>query len=150
MFPISTDGLWTPNLNIIGQIDQNLINEGSYIKWKVKQLHKKYLAKINLSCPMDFDQFPFDSQTCQFQMRIPGTRIDTLIIVDQSKNEKIASSISDYNAYIVPLNEYEWITKNNHSISIVGFNITLERRIRIHLVSVYLPSTLFVFISWIR
>ena len=72
---MSTDGLWTPNLEVMSTFDQNLKSVGGYIKWKVKRLYKIYLAKITLSCPMEFDQFPFDSQICQFQMFSHGTQL---------------------------------------------------------------------------
>ena len=145
---MSTDGLWTPNLEVMSTFDQNLKSVGGYIKWKVKRLYKIYLAKITLSCPMEFDQFPFDSQICQFQMFSHGTKNDSLIIINESKNHIVTSSMSKYNVTIVKLNESELISRRNNSIA--GFKIMFQRKTKMYLVSMYLPSTLFVIISWIR
>jgi hypothetical protein len=45
------------------------VDEGGFVEaFGTVGLYKRYIAK--LSCPMDFSLFPFDEQTCEFELTI--------------------------------------------------------------------------------
>jgi hypothetical protein len=68
-------------------------------------------------------------------------------------SEKITFSVVQYDSEMSPLNETELsqcIPFLNATITFAGFKVTITRRSSVYLTAVYMPSAMFVFISWIR
>ena len=67
-------------------------------------------------------------------------------------NDSERNTILDYSIDIVPLDEQDkifyWLDIANYSVT--GFQINLKRNSLKYLVNFYLPSGLFVIVSWVR
>ena len=99
-----------------------------------------------LTCPMDFDKFPFDVQKCNFSMFDALNYADTLVFVDETK---YIHDISENSKYYVKVEGLNYTTTwKGHSM--IGFNLILTRKTHIYLASIYLPSAMFVVMSWLR
>ena len=141
---MSPDKFWRPHLRyptVIGKPNID-IQEINY-KYKSKQLQLIGSDTVTSKCPMNFDQFPFDDQECEFLIFIPKYK-QHLIKLKQVKSgwEKMESSETKFD---VTFGEIE--SKNGTR---VGFKILFRRKNEFHLMSMYLPSMIFVIISWIR
>ena len=99
-----------------------------------------------LTCPMDFDKFPFDVQKCNFSMFDALNYADTLVFVDETK---YIHDISENSKYYVKVEGLNYTTTwKGHSM--IGFDLILTRKTHIYLASIYLPSAMFVVMSWLR
>ena len=99
-----------------------------------------------LTCPMDFDKFPFDVQKCNFSMFDALNYADTLVFVDETK---YIYDISENSKYYVKVEGLNYTTTwKGHSM--IGFDLILTRKTHIYLASIYLPSAMFVVMSWLR
>jgi hypothetical protein len=83
------------------------------------------------------------------------TTVRGLIIIHcslLSYDDSVKQTILDYSVEIVPLDDkdtvYVWNSIGNWSVS--GFELRLKRNILKYLINYYLPSGLFVIVSWVR
>ena len=141
---MSPDKFWRPNLrypSVIGQHDIK-IQEINY-KYKSNQLQLIESGTVSLKCHMNFDQFPFDDQECEFLIVIPKYK-QHLFKLEQiiSKKQKMESSEAKFDV------SFGMIESKNGTRA--GFKILFWRKYEFHLMSMYLPSMIFVIISWIR
>ena len=135
---------WRPHLrypSVIGKPNID-IQEINY-KFKSNQLQLIESGIVTSKCPMNFDEFPFDDQECEFVIMIPKYK-QHLFKLEQveSKKQKMESSEAKFD---VTFGKIE--SKNGTR---VGFKILFKRKNEFHLMSMYLPSIIFVIISWIR
>ena len=102
---------------------------------------------------MRFDNFPLDSHVCHFQVG-SYANVNTIMefktnILEYESSEK--NAILDYNVDVQPLQEdkqiYVWHIGN---LSLAGFSIKLERNVFKYIIQYYLPSSLFVIVSWVN
>ena len=139
--------VWTPRLKIREAVSDK---EPKRLE-KIQILSSSKTIIVNqdvmekLTCPMDFDKFPFDIQTCDFSMFDALNHANTLVFVDKTKYEN-GISASKYNVEVERLN----YTSGWKGHSMIGFNLILTRTTHIYLASIYLPSVMFVVMSWLR
>merc|ERR1719400_1042689 len=109
---------------------------------------------ITFICPMRFDKFPLDTQTCKF--RVGSYSYDSSKLLFITKNAGYSSggtnSIAlDYEITIIPLAPEDSVLDygplGNFSLS--GFEMRLKRHVSHYIITYYLPSGLFVIVSWI-
>ena len=141
---MSPDEFWRPHLrypSIIGQHNIN-IQEINY-KYKSNQLQLIESGTVTLKCHMNFDKFPFDDQECEFLIVIPKYK-QHLFKLEQIKSnkQKMESSEAKFDV------SFDKIESRNGTRA--GFKILFWRKYEFHLMSMYLPSMIFVIISWIR
>ena len=92
---------------------------------------------------MYFDQFPFDDQQCEFIIHIPKYKQHVLKLEQiKTKKKRMESSVTKFDV------TFEEIESRNGTM--VGFKILFRRKNQFHLMSMYVPSMIFVIISWIR
>ena len=92
---------------------------------------------------MYFDQFPFDDQKCNFLINIPKYKRHLLQLEQiKTKEKRMESSETKFDV------TFEEIESRNGTM--VGFKILFRRKNQFHLMSMYVPSMIFVIISWIR
>ena len=141
---MSPDKFWRPNLrypSVIGQHDIK-IQEINY-KYKSNQLQLIESDTVTSKCQMYFDQFPFDDQKCNFLIYIPKYKRHLLQLEQiKTKEKRMESSETKFDV------TFEEIESRNGTM--VGFKILFRRKNQFHLMSMYLPSMIFVIISWIR
>ena len=141
---MSPDEFWRPHLrypSVIGQHNIK-IQEINY-KYKSNQLQLIESGTVSLKCHMNFDQFPFDDQECEFLIVIPKYK-QHLFKLEQIKSNKEKMESSEAKFYV----SFDKIESKNGTRA--GFKILFRRKYEFHLMSMYLPSMIFVIISWIR
>ena len=93
--------VWTPRLKIREAVSDK---EPKRLE-KIQILSSSKTIIVNqdvmekLTCPMDFDKFPFDIQTCDFSMFDALNHANTLVFVDKTKYEN-GISASKYNVEV--------------------------------------------------
>ena len=104
-------------------------------------------------CPMQFKWYPLDNQSCKF--RLGSFAIDKTKMTFQTKklfyDRTALYSVLDYSVDILPLDEkdgfYMWDDIGNFSLT--GFEIRWKRHNMKYFINYYLPSGLFVIVSWV-
>ncbi|XP_070000286.1 glutamate-gated chloride channel alpha-like [Penaeus vannamei] len=103
-----------------------------------------------VSCPMDFSAYPFDNQVCYFKMesyqftakQVSYNWFDPKI----GRSPQIQSGQFDFDFYSV---QQQNTSHQNRSYPTVMIELVLRRRIVYHLMNTFLPSGLFVMVSWL-
>ncbi|RZF44395.1 hypothetical protein LSTR_LSTR010024 [Laodelphax striatellus] len=113
-------------------------------------------ATVILKCDMDFDLYPLDVQKCAVDFSSYKYTVNDMKF--RWQNDPPLSFPSDFSAegyrlprYVVSFESQEdmhiiYYGEGNHSTA--RMLITMSREIRSHLLESYLPSSLFVIISW--
>merc|ERR1711899_582400 len=146
--------IWYPELEIYGLETfgrQRVLKEMSGVRIrKNKSIHYELGARITISCRMNFDDYPLDAHTCQFQV---GSYYDTnktvgcvsSYVYDESRQRSLQHYIKFYNLTA----EYKTVILPSGSYAACGFQLQLVRKTMQFLVQVYLPSGMFVVVSWV-
>ena len=141
---MSPEKFWRPNLRyhpVIGQAHIK-IQEINY-EYVSKQLQLIESDTVTSKCQMSFDQFPFDDQKCEFLIYVPKYKRHLLKLEQiKTKKKRMESSVTKFDV------TFEEIESRNGTM--VGFKILFRRKNQFHLMSMYVPSMIFVIISWIR
>merc|ERR1740129_1347606 len=111
-----------------------------------------YSARVNydLSCPMNFKDYPVDEQVCDIEFESWGHTNDQLIFQWHNVDPiKVNQNIS-LNQHVFQVGT---TTKGGHnystgSYSSVTVRLHLTRKLTYHLLRTYLPSILFVMVAW--
>merc|ERR1719282_1861211 len=150
--------LWVPNIFIYNLKTYKVLNvlsklAGLWIDTEKKVLYSQ-ATHITFICPMRFDKFPLDTQTCKF--RVGSYSYDSSKLLFITKNAGYSSggtnSIAlDYDISITTLapedSVLDYGALGNFSLS--GFEMVLTRYVSTYIITYYLPSGLFVIVSWI-
>jgi len=150
--------LWLPNIFIYNLKTYKVIDvlsklAGLWIDTDKNVLYSQ-ATHITFICPMRFDKFPLDTQTCKF--RVGSYSYDSSKLLFITKNAGYSSggtnSIAlDYDISITTLapedSVLDYGALGNFSLS--GFEMVLTRYVATYIIAYYLPSGLFVIVSWI-
>lgn len=147
--------IWLPDLEIMDLMSfetHKILSklEGVWVDGNNEVMYAM-ASKITFICQMDFNAFPVDIQVCKFRVgsfNYPMHRIEFRNgVVPEDATIK---SILDYKIHFNPLRpedtHYEAIGMN---YSTAGFEMILSRKMSFYIITYYLPSGLFVVISWI-
>ena len=123
--------------------------------WVVNKTGILYSQETHVTfwCPMRFERYPLDYQVCKF--KIGSYAYDENKMKFKTNllqyNNKLRNTILDYNVQILPLQEEDslFIWQNIGNYSLTGFEMRLRRNSLKYLVNYYLPSGLFVIVSWV-
>ena len=148
--------LWLPDVEIrnLKSFQTHLILsklEGFWVDTEHNLMHA-LASRITFICPMSFNSFPMDVQVCVFQVGSFNYATNKLVFRDEfiPVKEEAVRSILDYDINIYPLNpEDTHYSALNMNYSVAGFQLVLSRKISFYIVTYYLPSGLFVVVSWI-
>jgi hypothetical protein len=114
--------------------------------------HIKYGSRteITISCQMDFDQYPLDSQKCPFQVFSYFSTESDVSCTSEFTYDETKQQKHQYYISIKPLpNKYRAVGDFGNKFAACGFYISLDRgRVQIFF-QVYLMSILFVIVSWV-
>merc|ERR1712013_564315 len=146
--------IWYPELEIYGleTFDrQRVLKEMSGVRVrKNKTINYELNVHITISCQMNFDDYPLDAHTCQFQVGSYYDTQDTVTckahtIYDQDRQRSLQHFL-----------EIEDLPECFHTVDIpsgiysaCGFQVKLQRKQMQYVVQVYLPSFMFVVTSWV-
>ena len=153
--------LWIPNVFIFGlksMKTHSLTDQITdfYIRKNGTEnpiiVNYKTFLEVVFYCPMDFSDYPFDEQKCNFLMRdfnYPKEYVSyelntTEILFDSSQQ------VSNLGYEIVAnySNNSNYGYQERHSV--IGFEIILQRKIFQYIIDYAIPSALLVIISWVR
>jgi len=146
--------LWYPELEIYGLetfTRQKVLKEMSGVRiMKNKTINYELNVHITISCQMNFDDYPLDAHACQFQV---GSYYDTQEVVkcnahfiyDENRQRSLQHLIQ-----IEQLpNHFKTVSLPSGVYSAAGFQVKLQRKQMQFVVQVYLPSAMFVIVSWV-
>jgi len=152
--PESLKYIWYPELEIYGLERfgrQRVLKEMSGVRIRRnKTIHYELGVRITISCRMSFDQYPLDAHTCQFQV---GSYYDTNKTVkcnSQYIYDKVRQrSLQHYITFEPLREEHTTVVLPSGSYAACGFQIQLVRKQMQYIFQVYLPSCMFVAVSWV-
>ena len=146
--------LWYPELEIYGLEKFTLhrvLKEMSGVRIiKNQTIHYELRVVITISCQMTFDSYPLDSHSCPFQI---GSYYGTMKTVtcssyyefDENRQRSLQHFID-----ILPLGEeHKVVSLPSGKYAACGFSVKLDRMRMQNIIQVYLPSTMFVMVSWV-
>jgi len=151
--------LWLPNIFIYNLKTFKVIEVLSKLSglWidKEKNLLYSQATLITIMCPMRFDKFPLDTQTCKF--RVGSYSYDMSKMHFITKNAGYASlghhgrPVLDYDIIsimaLAPENSVlDYGSLGNFSLA--GFEMVLSRHVSTYIITYFFPSGLFVIVSW--
>jgi len=152
--PDSLKYIWYPELEIYGlEIfgRQRVLKEMSGVRIrKNKTINYELGVRVTISCRMNFDDYPLDAHTCQFQV---GSYYDTFetvtckshLIYNADRQRSLQHFIE-----IEDLPEsYGMVKLPSGLYAACGFQVRLQRKKMQYIVQVYLPTSLFVIVSWV-
>merc|ERR1711953_771879 len=151
------DDLWLPNIFIYNLKTFKVIDvlsklNGLWIDTDKNVLYSQ-ATLITTICPMRFDKFPLDTQTCKF--RVGSYSYDSSKLLFTTKNAGYSSggnSIAlDYDISINKLASEDSVLDYGSlgNFSLAGFEMVLTRHASTYIITYFLPSGLFVLVSWI-
>jgi len=131
-------------LDVLSKLEGLWLNRNQEIMYAVA-------TRITFICPMTFNSFPLDVQVCLFQVGSFNYDNTKMVFNDSFIAEEGAiRSVLDYAIQIRMLPEknknYMALTGN---YSVAGFELTLKRKVSHYIITCYLPSGMFVIVSWI-
>ena len=146
--------LWVPDAYFEDQSSHSLItalsgaSDEKFIITKSPSTNSvtlKYFfsTKVSINCDMDFDRYPFDTQTCNFRIR-SLKKVQNL----RWKNLSVTSSAllkhSDFWIRMDILNKTKMYASN-----IVGFDLIIGRKYGSYIYEYFVPCLLMVVTSWV-
>ena len=137
--------IWIPQFRIKETIpfwfsEQNL--DFYYIRYNTNEqlLEMRLTISIHLLCSeMNFSLFPFDTQKCQVSFL-------------NKRNSNLAFEFGHTKIEVAPNNDFiiNASVRNQNTSTKIRFDLTLKRKSGLYLVTWYMPSAMFVIISWSR
>ena len=124
-----------------------------------KKIQYTVASKVTIYCPMRFDSYPLDVQHCPFQLGSYGHNDSymsfTLVKLVKETHQDI--SVLDYADLVKSLPvehqfysaEHFYSAEPNDNYTLTGFMLELRRKSFPYVVKFYLPSGLFVMVSWV-
>ena len=151
--------LWLPNIFIYNLKTYKVIDvlnklAGLWIGADKTVLYSQ-ATHITFICPMRFDKFPLDTQRCQFQVGSYSYDDTKMIFITEHAGyqaPKVANKIAlDYAIAIRNLHPADAVFLGGSlgNFSLAGFEMELHRFVSTYIITYYLPSGLFVIVSWI-
>ncbi len=151
--------MWLPNIFIYNLKTYKVIDvlnklAGLWIAADKTVLYSQ-ATHITFICPMRFDKFPLDTQTCKFQVGSYSYDDSIMRFVTAAAGysaSKGGNSIAlDYAINITPLKKSDSVFLGGSlgNFSLAGFEMVLHRYVSTYIITYYLPSGLFVIVSWI-
>lgn len=146
--------IWYPELEIYG-LDtfgrQRVLKEMSGVRVnRNKTITYELGVRIAISCRMNFDDYPLDEHTCQFQV---GSYYDTnetvtcqsYFLYEEERQRSLQHYIQIANLPAL----YKKVSLPSGTYAACGFEIHLQRKQTQFLIQVYLPTFMFVIVSWV-
>ena len=146
--------LWYPELEIYGLEKFTLhrvLKEMSGVRIiKNQTIHYELRVVITISCQMTFDSYPLDSHVCPFQIGSYYGTMKTVTCSSYFKFDEERQRSLQHFIKIKDLPEEDTeVTLPSGTYAACGFAVHLDRMRMQNIIQVYLPSTMFVMVSWV-
>ena len=145
--------LWVPDLYVFNmKYGSRTLKDfdGRLFVFNGNEIFYRQELIIEIWCPLRFDFYPLDHQQCDFMIGSYAFSIDEMIFQLESLQYDWSqvNALLDY-VIVEPLGENLSIQRHGEKkFSLTGFNFRLKRRSFQYIVNYYLPSVLFVVVSW--
>ena len=116
---------------------------------KQNSLAIKRKLLIEIFCPMNLQNYPFDSNSCPLQVKSFSRNIYEMEFKLMQDPSKIIDGIKEYDTSIKKL-KVDKMNQYNTTFAITGFTINFRRNWYGIAISIFIPSGLIVIISWMR
>lgn len=146
---------WLPDAEILNLKEFKTLDVLSKLEglWLNRNFEIMYAVatRITFICPMTFNSFPLDVQVCRFQVGSFNYDTSKMVFLDEFiADEKQIRSVLDYFIEINKLPpSYSYYVALTGNYSVAGFELTLRRKVSHYIITYYLPSGMFVIVSWI-
>eukprot|EP00093_Oithona_nana_P012399 12399.XXX_323856_316976_1 [CDS] Oithona nana genome sequencing. len=146
--------MWLPDIQIQNlknfQLRSIVTDVAGLIIFKDKKVLYTVATEAIISCPMKFSAYPLDHQECKFQVGCYIHDATQIWFNGTFGHDTVNQRAQQYEINIVPLDEIDrTVVWAERDYSQTGFKIKLVRRRTPVLLQTYLPSGLFVVVSWI-
>ena len=158
MNPNMLEDLWVPNAMIynLKSFEAMSVLDKSHSLWITadRSLLYSIAAHITFICPMNYHKFPFDTQTCKFQIGSYSYDDSQMTFTTLSANFDGKSENSIPLNYAINIRNLSaedsiLILDGSGNFSVAGFEVILDRHVSTFIFTYFLPSGLFVVISWV-
>jgi len=146
---------WLPDAEILNLKEFKTLDVLSKLEglWLNRNFEIMYAVatRITFICPMTFNSFPLDVQVCLFQVGSFNYDNTKMVFNDEFiANESQIRSVLDYAVEIrkLPASKQNYVAITGN-YSVAGFELTLKRKVSHYIITCYLPSGMFVIVSWI-
>ena len=167
--PLWLQHIWIPDVDIVNMRDfktAHFLNKFSYLElFESKRLWYNFPVEITLTCPIfTFENYPLDSQSCDliirsFQYYDKEMHYRGAIAYEEKNQRPLQYRVKSFKQMgsrrnILSVKEY-WLSKDGnlksgyYNYSYILSRIELERSIQRHVMTTYIPTSLFVLSSWI-
>jgi len=151
------NSLWVPNIFIYNLKTFQVIDVLSKLAglWidRNQRVYYSQATHITFICPMLFDSFPLDTQICKFQVGSYSYDMHRMVFNVSTLGyiQRTQALILDYRILIRNLSHKDKMFNGGAlgNYSLAGFEMILERHVMSYIITYYLPSGLFVVVSWI-
>ncbi|XP_046397112.1 glycine receptor subunit alpha-4-like [Ischnura elegans] len=113
----------------------------------------RYSARFTMhfACPMEFRMYPGDSQRCEMRLESYGYTRKELNFSwkNESRVTNIDHRLAHFDYYLEVIDEKGDVNFPSGSYPAITLVINLRRRLSYHLLQTYVPSTMFVVVSWL-
>jgi len=153
--PDNIELFWTPDVIIHDLVKFNkpeILNQvGALEIFKSGQVYYKVRSDITVVCKaMEFGQFPLDKHKCYFMLTSFGYDSEHMNLSGRYSYHRENQRTLPFNVDIKDLPPHKRVFVGSSSnYSAYGFEILLSRSLGPFILSVYLPSAMFVMMSWV-
>ncbi|XP_065341022.1 glycine receptor subunit alphaZ1-like [Cloeon dipterum] len=113
----------------------------------------RYSARITMqfACPMDFRNYPADSQSCDMSLESYAFTRDKIYYSwrPEGASINIAHRLAHFDFAFTFENDKENVNFPSGSYPAITMTVRLHRRISYHMLQTYIPSLMFVIVSWL-
>ncbi|XP_071450142.1 glycine receptor subunit alpha-4-like [Hetaerina americana] len=113
----------------------------------------RYSARImmEMACPMEFRMYPADSQRCDLRLESYGFTREELSFswVPEGRPVNIGHRLAHFDYSVNLINDKEDVNFPSGSYPAISVCLRFQRRMNYHLLQTYIPSGLFVVVSWL-
>jgi len=157
--PLDVDflkNLWVPkifvyNLKKFEVVEVMSKQDGLWVDKQSKVFYSQ-LAYMTFLCPMQFNNFPFDTHSCKIRTGSYSYNSSRMDFITKSfgLNSKSHNSLAlTYDIWIKPLSKEDAVLDYGTPFSLAGFEIVMSRYSTGYILTYYFPSGLLVLLSWI-
>merc|ERR1719320_1459219 len=157
--PLDVDflkSLWVPKIFVYNLKKFEVVDAMSKLDGLMVNKHNNVfysqLAYMTFLCPMQFNNFPFDTHTCKIRVGSYSYNSSRMDFITKSfgYNSKSHNSIAlPYDIGIKPLTKEDGVLNIGAPSTLAGFEIVMSRYSAGYVLSYYFPSGLLVLLSWI-
>ncbi|XP_045206347.2 glycine receptor subunit alpha-2-like [Mercenaria mercenaria] len=149
------ENIWIPDMYILNEKESDF--HEVTVPNKLMHIYPdgtvQYSARVTgvFSCKMQLRTYPFDKQSCNFEVESYGHNTEMLTFVWSENPVTLAKDIEFPQFSLTKIRPYG-CEKDYYGIvyPCIGVEFHLERNYEYHLVQIYVPSILTVLLSWVN